>query len=76
MANRLLLATAAVVCGLATQSFAAGPTKPKSGETCGRHGTEVAFVDTPSEAASQARRDEKLVFVLHVSGHFENPEFT
>jgi hypothetical protein len=43
---------------------------------CGKHGTEVAFVDNPSEAAARAKKEQKLVFVLHVSGHFETPEFT
>jgi hypothetical protein len=33
-------------------------------------------VPTPTDAAMQAKRDEKLVLVLHVSGHFETPEFT
>ncbi len=48
--------------------------KPKDG--CGRFGTQVDFVSTPSEAARKARQEEKLVFVLHVSGHFEDPRFT
>jgi len=43
---------------------------------CGSFGTEVKFVSTPSAAAARARKEEKLVFVLHVSGHFENPRFT
>lgn len=43
---------------------------------CGSHGTAVDFVATPSEAAAKARKEQKLVFVLHVSGHFETPEFT
>ena len=76
MAKRRWLVAAAVVCGLTALGFAAGPAKPKGGETCGRHGTEVAFVDTPSEAATKARKEQKLVFVLHVSGHFEDPTFT
>ena len=42
--------------------------------TC--HGTAVHFVATPSEAARQARDQQKLVFVLHVSGHFEDPGIT
>lgn len=42
--------------------------------TC--HGTAVHFVDTPREAARKALREEKLVFVLHVSGHFEDPGIT
>jgi len=44
--------------------------------TCGRHGTTLEFVDTPSDAARQARKEGKLVFILHVSGHFEDPRFT
>jgi hypothetical protein len=44
--------------------------------TCGDYGTSVQFVKTPSEAARQALKEEKLVFVLHVSGLFENPDFT
>jgi hypothetical protein len=48
--------------------------KPKDG--CGRFGTQVDFVGTPSEAARKARAEEKLVFVLHISGHFEDPRFT
>ena len=51
--------------------------KPSSEESsCGRFGTRVEFLSTPSEAARQAKKDEKLVFVLHVSGHFEDPRFT
>jgi hypothetical protein len=49
---------------------------PRLNAGCGKHGTEVAFVDTPSEAAAQAKKDQKLVFVLHLSGHFEDPKFT
>jgi len=48
----------------------------KVGETCGDYGTSVHFVKTPSEAAKQALKEEKLVFVLHISGLFENPDFT
>ena len=44
-------------------------------ETCG-HGTTIDFVDTPKEAAALAKQQEKLVFVLHVSGHFEDPGLT
>jgi hypothetical protein len=49
--------------------------KPKEGG-CGSFGTSVEFVDTPSEAARIARKEQKLVFVLHVSGNFEDPRFT
>ena len=44
--------------------------------TCGSHGTTIEFVDTPNDAAKQAKKEGKLVFVLHVSGHFEDPRFT
>lgn len=40
------------------------------------HGTSIEFVDTPKEAATLAKKEQKLVFVLHVSGHFEDPRFT
>jgi len=56
------------------------PTKPaEKTEGCGctkDHGTSVQFFDTPSEAATQAKKEQKLVFVLHISGNFENPDFT
>lgn len=46
-----------------------------AGDTCG-YGTTIAFVDTPKEAAAEAKKAEKLVLILHVSGHFEDPRFT
>jgi hypothetical protein len=85
---RRLLAKAAIVAALGggivgvasadVTSKLAGKALPKSegGATCGRHGTAVEFVPTPNDAAAQARREQKLVLVLHVSGHFETPEFT
>jgi hypothetical protein len=42
----------------------------------GSYGTSVEFVKSPSEAARLAKKDQKLVFVLHVSGHFEDSTFT
>jgi hypothetical protein len=50
--------------------------KPKEEGSCGKFGTQVNFVETPSEAARQALKEQKLVFVLHVSGHFEDPRLT
>ena len=52
------------------------PERAAGGATCSSFGTSVEFVNTPSEAARQAKQEEKLVFVLHVSGHFEDPKFT
>jgi len=51
--------------------------KDKAGEAvCSAHGTKVDFLDSPKEAAAKAKKDQKLVFVLHVSGNFEDPRFT
>lgn len=46
--------------------------------TCGKaaYGTTIRWEGSPSQAAAKARAQEKLVFVLHVSGYFENPAFT
>jgi hypothetical protein len=59
---------------LASPAWAKDEAKSESG--CGGFGTSVEFFDTPSEAAKQAAKKEKLVFVLHVSGNFEDPRFT
>ena len=50
-------------------------------ESCGKcgnqsYGTSIEWAGSPSEAAAKAKTAEKLVFVLHVSGHFEDPKFT
>ncbi len=45
-------------------------------ESCGEYGTTVEFADSPAEAAKQAIKEEKLVLVLHVSGNFEDSDFT
>ena len=53
------------------------PTKPaEPAATCGNHGTSIDFLESPSEAAAKAKKEEKLVLVLHVSGNFEDPRFT
>ncbi len=59
-------------------SLAAGPSRAadKTEGVCRTFGTHVDFLSTPSEAARQAKKEEKLVFVLHVSGQFEDPRFT
>jgi hypothetical protein len=43
--------------------------------TCG-HGTKIEFVANPKDAAATAKKEQKLVLVLHVSGHFEDPALT
>jgi hypothetical protein len=54
----------------------AGQGRLLSEETCGEYGTSVIFADSPAQAAKQAHNEEKLVFVLHVSGLFEDSDFT
>ena len=46
--------------------------------SCGKetYGTSIVWEGSPAEAAKRAEKEEKLVFVLHVSGEFEDPKFT
>jgi hypothetical protein len=44
--------------------------------TAETYGTSVTFLNNPSEAARQARASGKLLFLLHVSGNFEESRFT
>jgi hypothetical protein len=61
--------------GLCLASLAV-PCRAADGPTCNAHGTAIDFLDTPSAAAKLAKKEGKLVFVLHVSGNFEDPRFT
>lgn len=62
--------------GLAVVAAAAmTPAARAGGPTCG-YGTKIDFVDSPKDAAALAKKQEKLVLVLHVSGHFEDPGLT
>lgn len=58
----------------AVAALAAAPAYAAGGK-CG-YGTTIEFVDSPRDAAALAKKEQKLVFVLHVSGHFEDPRFT
>ena len=40
------------------------------------YGTQVLFLNNQSAAADLARRDRKLLFVMHISGNFEDSCFT
>lgn len=42
----------------------------------GDYGTSVHFEKSPKEAAAKARQQEKLVFVVHISGLFEDSDYT
>lgn len=44
-----------------------------AGET---YGTQVLFLNNQAAAADLARRDHKLLFVMHISGNFEDSCFT
>jgi hypothetical protein len=76
--HRLFCSALLGLVSFAGLGFSQGEDTPKAkkGETCGSFGTQVEFLDTPSAAARQATKEEKLVFVLHVSGNFEDPRFT
>ena len=41
-----------------------------------KYGTQVAFLSNPVDAARQATKEHKLLFVLHLSGNFEDQQFT
>jgi hypothetical protein len=40
------------------------------------HGTAVNLAATPADAANEARKNNKLTFLLHISGNFEDADFT
>ena len=73
---RRLLFCAAVGLGLAAWAGPPVQANDKTEGYCATFGTSVEFVSTPSEAAKIAKKEQKLVFVLHVSGKFEDPRFT
>jgi len=70
-----LIASVAAVL-LSALGLGSGQAAEQQGGSCSTYGTSVQFVQTPSEAARQALKEEKLVFVLHVSGLFEDPTLT
>jgi hypothetical protein len=45
-------------------------------KTCETFGTSVEFAASPAEAAKTAKRDDKLLFLMHISGNFEDDAFT
>ena len=66
---------AAMVTTLAAQDDCKKATKCRG---CGNDnfGTTIQWAGDPQTAAKKAEKEEKLVFVLHVSGYFEDPKFT
>ena len=52
------------------------PGKTFGEPTCGDHGTSVHFEPNVKAAAVKALKEEKLVLAIHISGYFEDPEYT
>jgi hypothetical protein len=75
--------TAPTIPPLSTPIAAAPPVAPtpfnevpKTEPTCQRYGTSVKFLSSTADAAALAAREQKLQFVLHISGNFEDSRFT
>src|SRR6185503_4773740 len=45
-------------------------------DRCKTFETKVRFHPTLADAADEARKSKKMLFVLHISGDFEDPGFT
>jgi len=71
--KRWAMPAAGVLGLLLTLSPASGAEKQP---TCGDFGTKIEFMDSPREAAEWAKKEQKLVLILHVSGNFEDPGLT
>jgi hypothetical protein len=79
-AKVFLTAAGLLLASLWGMSYArelARPATPPKAESCsGDYGTSIFFEDSPKEAAARALKEQKLVFILHISGHFEDPKLT
>jgi len=64
------------VIALAPAPAPADERKSRPEPACETSVESVEFARDPMEAARQAREEHKLMFVLHVSGHFEESKFT
>ena len=65
--NRITGWVGAIVLALATAAVA---------NDCRKLGTAVEWEPSIGAARAKAGKEGKLVLVLHVSGRFEDPEFT
>jgi hypothetical protein len=62
---------------LALQPGRPAQCKKAAGRCCQEtYGTAIHFLDDPVKAAREALNDQKLLFVLHVAGNFEDDKFT
>jgi hypothetical protein len=50
--------------------------KSKKGAACVKFGTRIAFLPHPPDAFKKAKDENKQVFFVHLSGNFEDQEFT
>jgi hypothetical protein len=74
-----LLAIGLIGAWLCSPTLADGPKKGSPGTqpaTCGDHGTSVHFEKNVKDAAKKALKQEKLVLAIHISGYFEEPDYT
>lgn len=65
-----------LAAGLPGESAARDAKKPAAATCSGDYGTNVEFAESPKAAAEQAKKEQKLVLVFHISGHFEDPNLT
>jgi hypothetical protein len=66
-----------IMAGICSPLQSGGKKLIDTGEaTCGDYGTSVHFEKNPKAAATKAAKEEKLVLVFHISGHFEEPDYT
>lgn len=66
--------TAAIALPVTAQKTPKG--KGSDAPTCGDHGTTITFAANVKEAAKQAEKEQKLVLAIHISGYFEDSEYT
>jgi hypothetical protein len=53
------------------------PAAPAKPAVCPANiGTQITFVKDPPDAFRRAQEEKKLVFIIHLSGNFEDKEFT
>ena len=74
--RRFQLLTVAALLACCLNASAQVAKKAEEPASCGDFGTAVHFEKTPSDAARKALKEEKLVCVLHISGYFEEPDYT
>ena len=48
----------------------------KTFANCSNIGTDILFYKDPTEAFRVAKKENKLVFMVHLSGNLEDPGFT